>query len=149
MGSASKAGSSGPSDVTLIDQAKLKLPANYFFVPKAEAARALRTLGNVVDDTDLIGLVVGERQSDQWIVVIRYIKEGYIRDDDAKNWNADELLKNITEGVEETNKDRYCSQEARSAGAWSGSGPQVRQTDLHRTGGRRRRCDENLPPQTA
>jgi uncharacterized membrane-anchored protein len=103
---ASKAGRSGPSDVTLIDQAKLTLPANYFFVPKAEAARALRSLGNVVNDTDLIGIVVGERQSDQWIVVIRYIKEGYIKEDDAKNWNADELLKNITEGVEETNKDR-------------------------------------------
>jgi uncharacterized membrane-anchored protein len=103
---ASKAGSSGPSDVALIDQATLKLPAKYFFVPKAEAARALRALGNVVNDTDLIGLIVGERQSDQWIVVIRYIKEGYIRDDDARNWNADELLKNIKEGVEETNKDR-------------------------------------------
>jgi uncharacterized membrane-anchored protein len=103
---ASKAGSSGPSDVALIDQATLKLQAKYFFVPKAEAARALRALGNVVNDTDLIGLIVGERQSDQWIVVIRYIKEGYIRDDDARNWNADELLKNIKEGVEETNKDR-------------------------------------------
>ena len=103
---ASKAGSSGPSDVALIDQAALKLPANYFFVPKAEGARVLRALGNVVNDTNLIGLVVGERQSDQWIVVIRYVKEGYIKDDDARNWNADELLKNISEGVEETNKDR-------------------------------------------
>jgi uncharacterized membrane-anchored protein len=103
---ASKAGTKGPSEVALIDQASLKLPANYFFIPKAEAARVLRALGNVVNDANLNGIVVGQRQSDRWIVVIRYVKEGYIKDDDAKNWNADELLNNLREGVEESNKDR-------------------------------------------
>jgi uncharacterized membrane-anchored protein len=80
---ASKAGTKGPSDVRLIDQAVLKLLAGYFFVPKAEGVRALRALGNVVDDATFVGLVVGTRQTDQWIVVIRYIKEGYIKEDDA------------------------------------------------------------------
>ena len=103
---ASKAGSGGPSDVALIDQAALKLPAEYFFVPKAEGVRVLRALGNVVNDSTFVGLVVGLHQNDQWIVVIRYVKEGYIKDDDAKNWNADELLKNISDGVEQANKDR-------------------------------------------
>jgi uncharacterized membrane-anchored protein len=103
---ASKAGRGGPSEVALIDQASLKLGADYFFVPKAEGARILRALGNVVDDSGFVGLVVGNRQNDQWIVVIRYVKEGYIKDDDAKNWNADELLKNIKEGVEQSNQDR-------------------------------------------
>jgi uncharacterized membrane-anchored protein len=103
---ASKAGSSGPSDIALIDQAALKLPAGYFFVPKIEGARVLRALGNVVNESTFVGLIVGQHQNDQWIVVIRYIKEGYIKDDDAKNWDAGELLKSITEGVEESNKDR-------------------------------------------
>jgi len=103
---ASKAGSGGPSDIVLIDQATLKLPAGYFFVPKAEGTRVLRALGNVVNDSTFVGLVVGQHQNDRWIVVIRYVKEGYIKDDDAKNWNADELLKNISDGVEEANKDR-------------------------------------------
>jgi uncharacterized membrane-anchored protein len=103
---ASKAGSGGPGDITLIDQATLKLPANYFFVPKAEGARVLRALGNVVNDSGFVGLVVGQRQNDQWIMVIRYVKEGYIKDDDAKHWNADELLKNISDGAEQANKDR-------------------------------------------
>jgi len=103
---AAKAGTSGPNDVVLIDQATLKLPANYFFVPKAEGARVLRALGNVVNETNFVGLIVGARQGDQWIVVIRYVKEGYIKDDDAKNWNADGLLKNLRDGTEETNKDR-------------------------------------------
>jgi uncharacterized membrane-anchored protein len=103
---ASVAGTGGPADIALIDQATLKLPSNYFFVPRAEGARILRALGNVVDDKDFVGVVVGTQQNDQWMVVIRYIKEGYIKEDDASNWNADELLKNLRDGVEETNKDR-------------------------------------------
>jgi uncharacterized membrane-anchored protein len=103
---ASAAGTTGPTDVSLIDQAVLKLPAGHFFVPQAEGARVLRALGNLVNDATLVGLVVGTGPNDGWIVVIRYIKEGYIKDDDAKNWNADDLLKNLKEGVEESNKDR-------------------------------------------
>jgi uncharacterized membrane-anchored protein len=103
---ASTAGVAGPKDISLIDQATLKFPAGQFFVPKAEGARVLRALGNVVNDASLVGLVVGTGPNDGWIVVIRYIKEGYIKDDDAKNWNADDLLKNLKDGAEETNKDR-------------------------------------------
>jgi uncharacterized membrane-anchored protein len=103
---ASAAGVAGPKDISLIDQATLKFPAGQFFVPKAEGARVLRALGNVVNDASLVGLVVGTGPNDGWIVVIRYIKEGYIKDDDAKNWNADDLLKNLKDGAEETNKDR-------------------------------------------
>ena len=103
---AGKVGTAGPSDVALIDQATLKLPAGYFFIPRNEGARVLRALGNVINDETLAGVVIGTHPGDQWMVVIRYIKEGYIKDDDAKNWNADELLKNLSDGVEETNKDR-------------------------------------------
>ena len=103
---ASGAGVGGPKDVSLIDQATLKLPAGHFFVPQAEGTRVLRALGNVVNDASFIGLVVGTGPNDGWIVVIRYIKEGYIKDDDAKNWNADELLNNLKDGAEEANKDR-------------------------------------------
>ena len=107
---ASKTGTDGPKDVALIDQAVLKLPAGYFFVPKAEGLRILHALGNAVDDPAFVssfnGLVLGKHPGDSWIVAIRYIKEGYIKDDDAKNWNADELLTNIREGAEQANQDR-------------------------------------------
>lgn len=103
---ASTAGTPGPADVSLIDQAMLKIPAGHFFVPKAEGARVLRALGNLVNDASFVGLVVGTGPNDGWIVVIRHIKEGYIKDDDAKNWNADDLLKSLKEGVDESNKDR-------------------------------------------
>jgi uncharacterized membrane-anchored protein len=101
-----KAGTRGPADITLIDQAVLKLPADYFFIPKAEGMRIMRALGNVVHEPIFVGLILGTRQSDQWMVVTQYIKEGYIKDDDAKDWNADELLQNLKDGTAEANKDR-------------------------------------------
>ena len=103
-----QAGTAGPADITLIDQAVFKLPDDYFFIPKAEGARVLRALGNAVSESDptFVGLVVGTKASDQWIVVTRFIKEGYIKDDDAKEWNADELLQNLKDGTAESNKDR-------------------------------------------
>ena len=101
-----KAGTSGPADIPLIDQAVLKLSADYFFIPKAEGMRIMRSLGNTINEPTFVGLVVGTKQNDQWIVVARYIKEGYIKDDDARDWNADELLQNLKDGAEESNKDR-------------------------------------------
>jgi uncharacterized membrane-anchored protein len=101
-----QAGTRGPADVPLIDQAVLKLPDGFFFVPKMEGARILRALGNTVGEKTFVGLIVGTTPGAEWIVATRYIKEGYIKDDDAKNWNADELLQNLKDGTEEANKDR-------------------------------------------
>ncbi len=101
-----RAATEGPADVALIDQATLKLPAGYDFIPKAEGARILRALGNAVGESTFVGLMVGTKPGDEWIASTRYVKEGYINDDDAKNWNADELLANIKEGTAEANKDR-------------------------------------------
>jgi uncharacterized membrane-anchored protein len=101
-----QAGTRGPADVTLIDQAVLKLPDDYFFIPKAEGARLLRALGNTVGEQTFVGLIVGAKPGNEWIVATRYIKDGYIKDDDAKNWDANELLQSLKDGTEEANKDR-------------------------------------------
>jgi uncharacterized membrane-anchored protein len=96
----------GPAKVALIDQATLQIPPGEAFVPKAEGLRILRAFGNSPDENDMVGLVMGLAEDDSWIVVIRYIKEGYIKDDDAKSWNADDLLANLKSGTEEANKER-------------------------------------------
>ena len=103
---AAKAGTVGPSDITLLNQAILKLPAGRVFVPKAEGTRVLRAMGNVVHGETFLGLIVSTEESANWLVSVRYIKEGYIKDDDAKNWDAKELLSSIKENVEENNRDR-------------------------------------------
>jgi len=93
----------GPRDITLADQAVLKLPAGYGFIPQAEAARLMTAMGNRTSE-GFMGLIVGDKLDG--FVSVRYEKSGYIKDDDAKDWDADELLKNLKEGTEEGNKDR-------------------------------------------
>ena len=100
-----KAGTRGPADVPLLDQATLHLPEDMLFVPPEEGARLLRAWGNRVP-ANPVGLVLGTKQNDDWAEVVRYVKAGYIKDDDARDWNADQLLASIRDSTEESNKDR-------------------------------------------
>jgi uncharacterized membrane-anchored protein len=99
------AATTGPATLPLLDEAHLRLPADMIFVPPVAASRLLRAWGNKIT-VDPVGLVVGVRNEDEWAIVLRFVKDGYIKDDDAKDWDANELLNNIREGTEETNKDR-------------------------------------------
>lgn len=101
-----KAGARGPAGIKLIDQATLNLSADYLFIPKTEGSRIMRALGNTVNERTFVGLVIGTRRDDQWIVDTQFINDGYIKDDEAKNWNADELLQGLKDGTVEANKDR-------------------------------------------
>ncbi len=94
----------GPQDIKLIDQAVLKLPEGYGFIPKPQADRLMQALGNGADP-DRLGLVVPLDDRD-WLIDLEYLKSGYIKDDDAKHWDVDELLQNIKDGTEEANKER-------------------------------------------
>jgi uncharacterized membrane-anchored protein len=94
----------GPSDIKLAGQAVLKLPAGMDYVPQPAAGRLMQALGNSADER-LIGLIESSGDS-QWLVIARYEPSGYIKDDDAKNWNVDDLFKSLKEGTEEANKRR-------------------------------------------
>lgn len=100
-----KEGTQGPATIPLLDQGRLHLPPAMIFIPPAVASRVLRAWGNRID-VDPTGMVMGLRREDGWAAIIRFVKEGYIKDDDAKDWKADELLANIRAFTEETNKDR-------------------------------------------
>lgn len=103
---ASKVAQRGPLDVQLGTQAALTLAEGYVYIPPKESGLLMAAMGNWVGD-NLLGMVFpsGDRQ-EQWFVVIRFVGEGYIRDDDAKDWNADELLQSLKNGTEEMNKER-------------------------------------------
>lgn len=94
----------GPAEVKLKDQAVLKLPAGYVYIPQPEAGQLLQAMGNRPGDS-LLGTVFPAGEG-QWFAVLRYISEGHIKDDDAKDWNADDLLKSLREGTEEANEER-------------------------------------------
>ena len=102
---AGKAAVNGPHDISLAGQATLHLADGKVFIPKAQAARLLRAMGNPGDYADLEGLVLPKGEED-WMAIVRFEKSGYIKDDDAKHWDADDLLKSYREGTEAANKER-------------------------------------------
>ncbi|HKA43016.1 MAG TPA: DUF2167 domain-containing protein [Burkholderiales bacterium] len=104
VAAAQKAQVLGPADIKLADQAVLKLPQGYTYIPAAEGSRLMTVMGNRVGD-GMLGLVFPDSDR-KWFVVMHFAKSGYIKDDDAKDWKADELLKGLKEGTEEANKDR-------------------------------------------
>ena len=95
----------GPAAVPLTDQAVLQLPATFAFVPTKEAQLILRAMGNRVGD-NLLGVIFPTAPAAEGFIAVQYVKAGYIKDDDAKEWDADELLANLKAGTEEANKDR-------------------------------------------
>ena len=86
----------GPIKVSLQNQAHLMIPAKQFFFPAKDAKEILSAMGNTPGD-DVMGLIIPEEGA--WMVVARYEAAGYIKDDDAKNWDADDLLKSLKEGT--------------------------------------------------
>lgn len=104
MAAARSAAQPGPADITLKNQAVMKLPAGYVYVPQPQADQLLKAMGNGTDSTRL-GVIFSSGDG-QWMVVPRYIDSGYVKDDDARDWKSKEMLEQIKAGAEETNKER-------------------------------------------
>jgi uncharacterized membrane-anchored protein len=102
---ADKAARKGPTDVELASQAVLHVPAGRLFVPQPQAGKLLNAMGNPGQDPRLQGLVFPSDGGD-WFAVLRYEDSGHVKDDDAKDWNADDLLKSYKEGTEASNEER-------------------------------------------
>lgn len=92
----------GPSAVPLADQATLQLPEGYVFVPKKEANQLMTAMGNS-SNPDRIGLIFGDGN---WFVVVSFEKSGYIRDDEAKDWDVDAMYDSFVEGTDQQNQER-------------------------------------------
>lgn len=95
----------GPKRVELKDQGSLFIPDHYVFIPQKEAITIMNALGNSAGP-ELIGLVLPNTAEMPWVVTVRYIDSGYLKDGDAKNWSSDSLLKSLKAGTEEQNKTR-------------------------------------------
>lgn len=94
----------GPADVALRDLATVRLSDPYSFVPAAEAAAFLRALGNTTSD-GFLGLII-PKQEPFWFVIVYYTDSGYVKDEDAKEWDADQLLQSLKDGTEIANQER-------------------------------------------
>jgi uncharacterized membrane-anchored protein len=95
----------GQATVDLRDQGKFALPDQVAWIPNPEATRLMRAMGNVVGSS-FIGLAVAEKPDEHWFATVSFIGEGYIKDDDARNWKVDELLDSVKKDTEAANDDR-------------------------------------------
>lgn len=101
-----KALQKGPADIALGGHVTLHLPERMNFVPAGPGGRLMRSMGNSVGP-DFQGLVfVATKEDDPSLFELTYEAAGYIKDDDAKDWKADDLLQQVRQGTEEGNQRR-------------------------------------------
>jgi uncharacterized membrane-anchored protein len=100
---AARTATEGPATIRLRGEATLEIPPGEAFVPAREAAGVLRAYGNEPDRA-LLGLVVGIRPEDRWMVVIRFVADGHVRDDDTAEWRPDALLASLRAEIEANNR---------------------------------------------
>lgn len=102
---ARQAAKAGPVELPLAGQGKLRLPEGHSFVPQPQAGQLLQAMGNPGQDPRLLGLIFPNGDA-AWFITVRYEDSGHIDDADAKDWNADDLLKSYREGTEASNEER-------------------------------------------
>lgn len=91
----------GPADIPVGDQATLKLPEGYVFIPKVEGQQILRGMGDPGGD-ELVGLVFPSA-SGHWLAILRYVRDGHIADGGAREWDRDALLARLRKATREAN----------------------------------------------
>jgi uncharacterized membrane-anchored protein len=104
-GAARKTAILGPAKVRLLDQGEIAIRADEVFVPAAEANRIMVAMGNPASPARF-GLIVSRKDNANWLVDVDWIKEGYVRDEEAKDWQPDALLASLKENTERDNAGR-------------------------------------------
>lgn len=100
---AGKAAIAGPGDQAMLDQANFSIEKGLVFIPKEEGTALMRALGNGVTP-NFVGLI-SEPQSN-WLATVNFIKDGFVKDGDSKEWNADDLLESLKKSNDQANEDR-------------------------------------------
>lgn len=98
----------GPATIPLGAEGSLKLPAGMLFIKK-EAANALMVEHGNSSNPNRYGLILPEVKEGEdvtWWVDLDYVDSGYIKDDDAKEWDTEAMLNELKAGNEEQNKVR-------------------------------------------
>jgi uncharacterized membrane-anchored protein len=89
--------------------ATLDLPANFRYLDSGDTARLLEAWGNP-PGAQTLGMIVpagvSPMAAESWGVVITYDKDGHVKDNDADGIDYGKLLKEMQEGLEESNAER-------------------------------------------
>ena len=102
---AMQAAITGPTDIIVADQAHLDLPAEMAYIPRSQAQRLLQAIDGQGDDK-VQGMIMPTSEEEDWMLLVSYEPAGYIKDDDAKEWDPDDMLNSLREGTESANAER-------------------------------------------
>jgi len=94
----------------LNEHAVLNVPKGFKFLDAKQAQYVMRDLWGNPDDPTLLGALVPEKKgvlgNDSWLFTINYDGMGFVKDDDAKDMDYDELLTEIKEDIKTQNEER-------------------------------------------
>jgi uncharacterized membrane-anchored protein len=93
----------GPAKAKLKDVAQVDVPEGYVFVDGNGLRALLKRAGEPTSGNEL-GLLRPTNHS--WSVIFEFSAEGYVKDDDKNNLNADKMLADIKAANAEANKER-------------------------------------------
>lgn len=93
----------GPGAAELDRWATIQMPEEYIFADGRDTGRLMAAMGNIVSDQE-VGFYAPKSMA--WFAVFEFSKEGYIRDDEKSNLDANAMLDAIRKGTEQSNKIR-------------------------------------------
>lgn len=90
--------------------ATIHVPEGFRLLDKAQSSYVLSDLWGNPEDTTILGLLVpvskGVLSPDSWVFAISFEEMGYVKDDDAKDIDYDDLLKDMQKEIRECNPER-------------------------------------------
>jgi len=103
---AAKAATKGPAEIPFMAQATLKLPAGYAYIPAGPSNRLLRSWGNQDGGANFVGTIFPVAGGENWFITAHFVDAGFVKDEEAKNWDTDALLTSARDGIDAGNVDR-------------------------------------------
>jgi len=93
-------------------QATLDIADGYSFLPAADAQRVLSDLWNNPPNHDVLGMILPSTdahsvlEDKNWAVVVTFVDEGYVTDEDAAKIDYNDMLKDMQKATKDDNEDR-------------------------------------------
>jgi uncharacterized membrane-anchored protein len=97
-------------NLSLTEKVSLNIPKGYKFIPKKEAETIIFKHWGNPESEGILGMLVLDNfqfyNTGDWAFVVSEQLEGYVKDEDAKDMDYDDLLKEIKDSEVEENKQR-------------------------------------------
>ena len=93
----------GPQTIDLGEEGTLNLPKGMRFIAKDDANTLMKIMGNP-QNPQRYGIILPEAEEISYWFDVSYVDSGYIKDDDAKDWDIEKMMDSLREGIDQQNK---------------------------------------------